>query len=451
MPSSHADVTAIVLNYARLENVKVIVAHMCSEQLRDTISHIIVWNNNIGHPLSVMDFGVNLPEGTLRVVNSPDNSYFQARFLACIEAPTHWCLVQDDDYLVSAEAIQALRAYSRLNQATGDQYPIHLLPPHEHLSTTIRTRATDKYTASFAWLGHGTLLTKTHARDFLSLLRTVSDGRDDVMKMADNFFSILFNRRAEIWMDPGRHFEAGQDKAFTTGVEGDERNWHYIARSLLAQKIAEEYLESIAVRPELVPDNGFGAFPTIPPCDSELITRAPVLAPGHRGVWSTNIPMLRPGILESGLAGNDLRSTDCLCRDAMTELDIEKYTRHSFACVGDGLISTVFRSPRGCQEGQWLQFDLLDERPVSSITFRRRVELDFAPEAQQMSYETLKAGQNWVRHTAKEAEPTGENSFVVRLEMDHPTSLIAARAITGEGSHARPAWAVVACWVETAH
>ncbi|KAG9093147.1 hypothetical protein FS749_014981 [Ceratobasidium sp. UAMH 11750] len=444
MSSYHADVTAIVLNYARLDNVKIIVAHLCGEQLRDTISQVIIWNNNIDRPLSVMDFGANLPEGMLRVVNSPDNSYFQARFLACIEASTHWCFVQDDDYLVSAEAIRALRMYSRLNQATGDQYPIHLLPPHEHLSTTIRTRTTDKCTASFAWLGHGTLLTKTHARDFLSLLRTVSDNRDDVMKMADNFFSILFNRRAEIWMDPGMHFEAGQDKAFTAGVEGDERNWRYI-------KIAEKYLENITARPELIPSNGFGVFPTIPPPDGQLISRTPVLAPGHTGIWSTNIPMLRPGILEAGLAGDDLRSTDRLCRDAMTGSDVEKYTRHNFACVGDGLVSTVFRSPGGCREGQWIQFDLLDERPVSSITFRWRVELDFAQEIRQMSYETLEAGQSWVKRTFKEAEPTGENSFIVCVEMDRPTSLLAARAVAGAGSHTRPAWAIVACCVETAH
>ncbi|KAG9104454.1 hypothetical protein FRC06_002400 [Ceratobasidium sp. 370] len=416
--SNHADVTAIVLNYARLENVKVIVAHMCSEQLRDTICHIIVWNNNIHHPLSVM----------------------VRNFIAAREV--YMNKSQDDDYLISAEAIRALRMYSRLNQAAGDQYPIHLLPPHEHLSTTIRTRATDKYTASFAWLGHGTLLTRTHARDFLSLLRAVSDNRDDVMKMADNFFSILFNHRAEIWIDPGIRFEAGQDKAFTAGVEGDERNWRYIG-------IAEKYLESITARPELVPDNGFGVFPTIP--SGQLITRAPVLAPGHGGLWLTNIPMLRPGILEAGLAGNDLQSTDRLCRDAMTELDIERYTQNNLACIGDGLISTVFRSPGGCQEGQWLQFDLLDERPVSSITFRWRVEPGFAKEVQQMSYETLEAGQSWVKHTSKEAEPTGENSFAVHLEMDHPTSLIAAKAIAGAGTHARPAWAIVACCVETAH
>jgi hypothetical protein len=52
MSSNHADVTAIVLNYARLENVKTIVAHLCSQKLRDTISNVIVWNNRVGLTLT---------------------------------------------------------------------------------------------------------------------------------------------------------------------------------------------------------------------------------------------------------------------------------------------------------------------------------------------------------------------------------------------------------------
>ncbi|KAG9122143.1 hypothetical protein FRC07_001604 [Ceratobasidium sp. 392] len=416
MLSSRADVTAIVLNYARFENVKVIVSHLCSEQLRDTISNVIVWNNNVGLPLSVADFDASLPEGMLRIINSPDNYYFQARFLACVEAPTHWCLVQDDDYLVSAEAIRALRVYAKLNQTDDHQYPIHLLPPHEHLSTTIRTRKTNKYTASFAWLGHGTLLTKTHARSFLNLLRTVSNNREDVMKMADNVFSIMLNRRAEIWIDPGKHFEAGQDRAFTVGAEGDERNWRYI-------KLAEEYLEHITSRPELVPDSGFSLTPNSPP-DSEHITCAPVLAPGHIGVWSTNAPMLPAGALEAGLVGDDLRSTDRLCRAVMAEADFERYTLHNLACIGDGHTSTVFRSPAGCKEGQWLRFDFLNEGPISTITFRWTAGSDFAREIQRMSYEIF-GGQNWIKQSPNKVETSGEDSFDIRLELERPSSLVA--------------------------
>ncbi|QRV75258.1 glycosyltransferase family 64 protein [Ceratobasidium sp. AG-Ba] len=422
MSRNGARITAVVLNYARLENVKTIVAHLCSEQLRDTISCVIVWNNNVHRPVSGQDFESDLPEGMLKVFNAPENSYFQARFLACMEAPTEWCLVQDDDYLVSAEAIRALWLYSRLKQP-DNQHPIHLLPPHEHLSTTLRTRSTDSYTASFAWLGHGTLLRRTHARSFINLLRILSENKDDVMKMADNFFSILLNRRAEAWIDPGMHFEAGQDKAFTVGDEGDERNWYYILRNI---------------------------WSAIPLNDSQLITRAPVLAPGCVGVWSTNIQLLPPGTLEAGSAGSDLRSVDQLRRAAMADVDFERYIQNNLACIGDGLESTVFRSPRGCEEGQWLQFDFIQDQIVSSVALEWSAEAGFAPELRQISYEILVDDQGWTKRAPKKVEPAYGNMFMVSLDLDRPSSSIAVRAVVGPGSAARPPWAVVGCIVRAA-
>lgn len=50
--SKLADVTAVVLNWARLENVKIIVANLCSQDLQDIISSIIVWNNQSNITLS---------------------------------------------------------------------------------------------------------------------------------------------------------------------------------------------------------------------------------------------------------------------------------------------------------------------------------------------------------------------------------------------------------------
>ncbi|KAF8606519.1 hypothetical protein BDV93DRAFT_469006 [Ceratobasidium sp. AG-I] len=341
MMSRQADVTAIVLNWARLENVKIIVSNFCKEELRDTISSIIVWNNQPSLILSDAYFEeANVPKGMLRIINSLENLYFQARFLACVEASTHWCFVQDDDYLVSAEAIRALRRYSRLNQKPGNEYPIYLLPPHEHLSTTLRTRATEKLVASFAWLGHGTLLTRLHARSFLDLLASMSNKQDDIMKMADNFFSILFNRRALTWVDPGNHFRSGEEQAFTVGVEGDERNWHYT-------RLAEEYLEHITSHPEEQALNNFTVDLHDPSFNDDLVTYAPSLAKGSLGIWSTNVPMLPTGVLEAGSVAKDLRSVDTIRRGTMSEVDTQRYVHHPFSCIGDGLLSTSFRSPRG--------------------------------------------------------------------------------------------------------
>lgn len=48
--------------------------------------------------------------------------------------------------------------------------------------------------------------------------------------MADNYFSILANRQAQIWFDHGIQLGGGQP--FTVGHEGDERNEKHIVRIL---------------------------------------------------------------------------------------------------------------------------------------------------------------------------------------------------------------------------
>ena len=140
--------------------------------------------------------------------------------------------LQDDDYLIRSEIIQTL--YARITEPDASR-TIHLLPPHEHLSTTLReihvlaqdgSHLSDVHT-SFAWLGHGTMLRRTEAQNFLSLLRYLNATSDD-MKMADNFFTILNNRVPEIWFDQG--FELGGGVPFTVGSEGDERNKNYTVR-----------------------------------------------------------------------------------------------------------------------------------------------------------------------------------------------------------------------------
>ena len=115
----------------------------------------------------------------------------------------------------------------------GAARAVHLLPPHEHLSTALRevhiktpddARISDIH-VSFAWLGYGTMLRRSEAQQFLSLMRYLKVA-DDEMKMADNYFTILSNRVPEVWFDQG--FELGGGQPFTAGSEGDERNQRYI-------------------------------------------------------------------------------------------------------------------------------------------------------------------------------------------------------------------------------
>lgn len=84
-----------------------------------------------------------------------------------------------------------------------------------------------KIHASFAWLGHGSIIRRSQAVEFLALMAHL-EVSDDEMKMADNYFTILSNTFAEIWFDQG--LELGGGQPFTVGSEGDIRNNRHIVR-----------------------------------------------------------------------------------------------------------------------------------------------------------------------------------------------------------------------------
>jgi hypothetical protein len=92
---------------------------------------------------------------------------------------------------------------------------VYLLPPHERLSSDLRT--------AFSWLGpgHGAMMHHSLASEFLLLLRILNCSEEEVKK-ADNYHSVLRNRPLETWFDQG--IELGGGQAFTVGSEGHERN-----------------------------------------------------------------------------------------------------------------------------------------------------------------------------------------------------------------------------------
>lgn len=133
---------------------------------------------------------------------------------------------QDDDYLVRPEIIEAMRSFIIKEPSLSS---VHLLPSHEHLLSRLRTAVSydERISTSFAWLGHGTFIRRNAVVDFLQLLRKLNLAEDE-LQMADNYFTILANRRAETWLDHG--IELGGGQPFTVGAEGDERNDKYMVR-----------------------------------------------------------------------------------------------------------------------------------------------------------------------------------------------------------------------------
>lgn len=109
-------VAAIILNWSRFRNVVLIVSGLCDPRLQAVIAEIVVWNNNPRRKISTeVSSGferfttLTTPRGLtvhgrqefdvscgsrLRIVNSPENLYFQARYMACSNSTAKYCFIQ---------------------------------------------------------------------------------------------------------------------------------------------------------------------------------------------------------------------------------------------------------------------------------------------------------------------------------------------------------------------
>ncbi|KAI0756476.1 hypothetical protein C8Q80DRAFT_1128851 [Daedaleopsis nitida] len=358
------DVTAVVLNWSRFPNVMLITSLLCGSWLEGTIAEVLIWNNS-PRKLSHEDFkNTGCPKSKLRIHNAPYNVLFQARYLACAQANTKHCFIQDDDYLVRSEIVQTL--YARITEP-GAPSAIHLLPPHEHLSTTLReihvpaqdeSHISDIHT-SFAWLGHGTMLRRSEAQNFLGLLRYVKATSEE-MKMADIFFTILSNRVPEVWFDQG--FELGGGLPFTVGSEGDERNKNYTLR-------ATQHLESLTrcgrASCDDPVDGAQQARSKLP-----YITLDPSYAPDRRTraacrgaacVLETNIRTLPAQISHTASHARDILVSELKNAAILGELGKENYLEHPPSNAVDMKTATVFRSLNHATQGDMLLLDTLTD------------------------------------------------------------------------------------------
>ncbi|KAG9222431.1 hypothetical protein CCMSSC00406_0002766 [Pleurotus cornucopiae] len=316
--SQGPDVTAIVLNWSRFPNVVKIATVLCDPALNTVIQNVTIWNNNPA-PLSVADFAdAKCPTGKLHIYNSPTNVLFQARYIACQQATTPYCFIQDDDYLILPEIIRTMRARIPQSEERG----IHLLPPHEMLSTTLRPinpPSTDIHTG-FAWLGHGAMISRTRATEFLQLMNEYAT--EEQLKMADNYYTILANRIPEVWFDQG--IPLGGGEAFTVGSEGDERNERHIGNAI-------EMLGKILQTNDSVP------YVNRNPDSASL--GSVLIAPrrGSDALFETNIDVLPApaGILDDA-------------------------TDHPPSHAVDGRTDTAFCPISGAQRGEYLLFDTIN-------------------------------------------------------------------------------------------
>ncbi|KAL1914982.1 uncharacterized protein VTP21DRAFT_7687 [Calcarisporiella thermophila] len=213
-------VTAVLLNWMRLKNLKEIVQHLCKYEMFKTI---MIWNNNQNVHLTREMFAKHCPS-KVEVYNSPGNMLFIARYMACSMASTPYCFFQDDDWLV-----KNLRS----------MYANFLRSPHlVHTDTNERVYsatwrwcffddAVNLHTC-FSWVGTGAFVSRENVVRFM---RLASETQMDPTEFAygDMYFTTYMNQPP--YQLENDLVELPQYKAFSAG-DGWRRNEIYMHKGL---------------------------------------------------------------------------------------------------------------------------------------------------------------------------------------------------------------------------
>lgn len=280
----------------------------------------------------------------LNIYNSPQNSYFQARFLACARASTPYCFTQDDDYFIEPSIIRTMRARMAEAQTTS----LHLLPPHEMLYSRLSTIRIDPTVHTlFAWLGYGTIMRRSEAQNFMYLFKALN-ATEDILKMADNYFTVLSNRLPELWFDQSH--ELGGGTPFTVGAAGEERNNHHIAN-------AGSILDSLAITMghSSRKDYHYVSLPTSSLYADTLIARA--ACSDISCVLETNIELLPPTVEDDISSASEIINYIRSRFDVLGTGTIEHYLQCSPSFAVDANSQTSFCSASNAKEDDWITLD----------------------------------------------------------------------------------------------
>ncbi|KZV70959.1 hypothetical protein PENSPDRAFT_578573 [Peniophora sp. CONT] len=372
-----ADTTAVVLNWSRFPNIRRIANLLCSPELAGVLHTVLIWNNN-PKPVSYEDFDADIgcSPSRLVIVNSPRNLYFQARFVACMSANTTFCYTQDDDYLILPEILRSL--HTRVSKEHGPQ-SVHLLPPHERLSSELRYVCNEGrgLHTSFAWLGHGAILRRSLVQRFLSSMQLVNATEEQLL-MADNYYSVLLNEPPEVWFDQG--IELGGGQAFTVGSEGELRNRRHIMQAGL-------YLDSL-----LNARHDFGGRAR--KCDDpppELIGRAPCT--GRPCILETSIRML-PVLSHAANSTTDMLDNEERHGKRISDDALDNNLTHAPSKAVDSNKATAFRSLSVGRKGDYVTLDMLVPQVAAGMIWL--VDEATARLLQHCVYESSVNATRWV-------------------------------------------------------
>ncbi|EGG00485.1 uncharacterized protein MELLADRAFT_111799 [Melampsora larici-populina 98AG31] len=236
------DVTAVLLNWNRPENVVLIVAHLCRY---DFIHSIIIWNNNHdSNPLKKEDFvHTECASHKLSIINSPSNLYFVSRYLACLQSVTEYCFFQDDDTIVTSIRTMYHQFKSDPKSIVVQSDPIYsVMYGHEWC---FKNQAGTLDTC-FAWLGHGSFVSKAMVLRFMKTVSSLSLPADQIA-LSDNFFTTSFNQKPLVMVTSSIFNLPSLAIGFSDGHHGLQRNRIYIQKGVeeLSKMVQKNPLEFI--------------------------------------------------------------------------------------------------------------------------------------------------------------------------------------------------------------
>ncbi|KAL1925595.1 uncharacterized protein VTP21DRAFT_478 [Calcarisporiella thermophila] len=213
--------TAILLNWARLENMRIIVKHLCQYDMFKTI---VIWNNNQNVRLESKLFEESCP-GRVSIFNSPGNMHFVARYMACAAASTPYCYFQDDDWIIR---------HLRSMYANFLRFPQFV---HTDTNADVYSLTNWKWCfyndgvslhTCFSWVGTGAFVARDKVVQFLKMTSTT--GMDPTeFAYADMYFTTFMNQPP--YQLENELLELPQENAFSAG-EGRIRNKIYMHKAL---------------------------------------------------------------------------------------------------------------------------------------------------------------------------------------------------------------------------
>ncbi|CAI2170869.1 10585_t:CDS:2 [Funneliformis geosporum] len=215
--------TAILLNWNRLDNIKIIVKHLCQYSI---FKEIFIWNNNVDIHLSDPMF-VDTHCNKIRYYNSPGNMYFIARYLACSMATTKYCYFQDDDWI---------NKYPRSMYSNFLRFP-NLI--HTDTNADVYSLTNWKWCffnedinlhSCFSWVGTGAFTSREYVIKFLKMTSETEMSSLE-FRYGDTYFTTYMNQVPYQLENP--LFELPQENGFSSTGEGRIRNKLYMHQALI--------------------------------------------------------------------------------------------------------------------------------------------------------------------------------------------------------------------------